>query len=81
MLEKYIHEGKTYEVKAEELDQFLIDHPGAEKYSEKYSGAGNFGFGAARGEGVQDILDRDLPKVEEEEEEEEVDDDDEKCTD
>ena len=67
MLEKYIHEGKTYEVSADQLDVFLAEHPGAEKYSEKYSGAGNFGFGAARGEGIQDILDRDLPKVEEKE--------------
>jgi len=31
MLDKYIHEGTIYDVKAEELDQFLIDHPGAEK--------------------------------------------------
>ena len=68
MLEKYIHEGKTYEVSADQLDVFLAEHPGAEKYSEKYSGAGNFGFGAARGQGIQDVLDRDLPKVEEEEE-------------
>ena len=31
MLDKYIHEGTIYDVKAEELDQFLVDHPGAEK--------------------------------------------------
>ena len=68
MLEKYIHEGKTYEVDANQLETFLAEHPGAEKYSEKYSGAGNFGFSAARGEGAQDILNRRFgPEVEEEE--------------
>ena len=31
MLDKYIHEGNIYDVEAENLDQFLIDHPGAQK--------------------------------------------------